>query len=257
MKGSLRFGSAGLYFAGAGLLALVAALSVVGFLHAAVPAAGVLAATRDLPPGAVIGAGDVTVRRLPAGAVPDGAVRAAGDVVGRRLRFGLVSGDYVRNQHLVPDGNSDVASALTKLGDEYRAIMLPADLVPAMEHLSAGDRLELTGILPVQDPHSNTTVTVPLGTALVVDVGAGSGRSSSGKSAVLVAMKASEVSQLALVMRAGSITIAVVGTGENIKPAPSVRLESLTGNATAAQPAGQPSGKPAGQAATPGAQSHP
>ena len=244
MKGSfaaIRFSGAGLFFVGAGLLAALAALSIFGYLRAAVPSVGVLVVSRDLEPGAVVQAADMELRRVPAAALPDGAFRSPDAAVGRRLRYGLTAGDFLRERHLVPPENSDLAIGLSKFGDEYRAVMLPAELVPGTDHLIPGDRLELTGTLPVQDQRSNTVVALPVGTALVMSVNTAKGQSD--KSTVLVALPASEVSRLALAMRAGTLTVAVLGSGEASKPAPPLRLDTLT---AVAAPPGSPPAAPSG-----------
>lgn len=223
---AVRYSGAGLFFLGAVLLALLAGMTIFGYLRSAVPSTEVLTISRDLPPGAIISESDLTVQKVPKGVLPAGTIVSAKDAVGRRIRFGLAGGDYLRTQHLVPDGNSDVAAKVSEMGIEYRAVMLPGDLVPASTRLIPGDRLELTAVLPVQDQKTNTNVAVPLGVATVLDAKAALGQSD--KTVVLVAMPAAEVSKLALAMRSGSLMVAVHGTGELSPSASPIRLDALT-----------------------------
>lgn len=224
---AIRYSGAGLFFFGAVLLALLAGVTVYSYLSSAAPSSEVIVVAHDLPPGATLTAADLETRKVAASAVPGEAIRTAKDAVGKRIRFGLAGGDYLRRQHLAPDDAGDVAGKVAAMGEEYRAVMLPGELVPAMDRLLPGDRLELTGVLPVQDGRSNTNVAVPLGVATVMDVKEAKGQTD--KATVLVAMRAGEVPKLALTMRVGALTVAVEAAGKEAAPAPSLRLEALTG----------------------------
>lgn len=224
---AIRFSGAGLFFAGAALLALLTGFSIYGYLKSAVPTATVYVTVRDLPPGTTITVRDVATQRVSDAAVPDGAVQNKEALVGRRIRYGLVTGDMVRDRHLVPQGSSDVARAVADQGEEYRAVMIPGDLVPAIDRLVPGDKLELTGVLPVRDSATNSSVAVHLGFATVLDVHLS--KSSNDKSTVLVTLRAAEVSRLALTLRAGSLMVAVQGTDQQPGETAPLRLEALTG----------------------------
>jgi pilus assembly protein CpaB len=228
---AVRFSGAGLFFVGAALLALLAGFSVYGFLRSAAPTGQVFVVVRDLPPGAILADGDLKVLKVASGAVPDGAVADPKAVVGRRVRYGLVAGDLLREAHLVAQGNSDVSVKVAEKGSEYRAVMLPGELVPAVDRLVPGDQLELTGVLPIQDVKNSTTVALHVGTASVLDVLASKGQGGTDKTTVLVALPSTEISRLALTMRSGSLTVAVRGIGQNTQPAPPLRLDVLTGQA--------------------------
>lgn len=260
MKGvseSIRYSGAGLYLGAALLLALLAGFAVYSFLHAAVPNVQVFVVTRDLPPGAKISESDIASKQVPAAAMPDGAVTKKEAIVGQRTRFGLASGDVIRSGHLAPVANSDIPQQVAVMGDTYRAVMIPADLVPGQGRLVAGDRLELLAVLQVQDGPKATSKLVPLGLATVLDTP--QNPNSSDKTTILVAMKAEEVSRYALAMRTGSLVVTVPGK-EPAEFVPSLKVDDLVGVSPAATPApgqpqvatqpqgpGQPAGQPAGQ----------
>lgn len=249
MKGimnALRFSGAGLFFVGAGLLALLTGFSIYAYLGSAVPSSQVFIVTRDLPPGSEITDLDLQASLLPAGAVPAGAIKSKQQATGLRVRFGLMSGDIVREAHLVPKGSSELGQALQEKGPQYRAVMLPAELVPAIDRLLPGDKLELTGVLPFNDLQTSTKVAVPLGTAIVLEVRKAQGQTD--QTAVLVALQASEVSRLALTMRTGNLMVAV--RGDDTEPAPAMRLEEVTGEPL--RQTAQPQTVPPNQAAQTG-----
>lgn len=229
---AVRYSGAGLFFFGAVLLALLAGLAVYGYLSSSVPTESVLTVTKELVPGAPVTAADLQVKKMPASALPQGAIRSIEVAEGRRIRFGLAAGDVLREQHLVPESNGDVAAKLSEMGAEYRAVMLPGDLVPAVDRLIPGDRLELTGVLPVQDQRVNSSVAVPLGIGTVLSVHLADGQADD--STVLVAMLAGDVSKLALARRVGAVTVAVQGAGDPTGPVAPMRLEALTGQQAAA-----------------------
>jgi len=228
---AIRYSGAGLFFFGAVLLALLAGLTVYSYLSSSVPSSEVLVVTRDLPPGASLAAADIMVKKVPASAMPAEALGSLKEAEGRRVRYGLAAGDFLRKPHLVQDDAGDVAGKVAEMGQEYRAVSIAGELVPAFDRLLPGDRLELTGVLPVQDSRTNSNVAVSLGVATVLDVRAAKGQTD--KSTVLVAMRESEVPKLALTQRVGALLVAVQGTGEPGSPVPNLRLEALTG-------AGQP-----------------
>lgn len=232
---AVRYSGAGLFFFGAVLLAILAGLTVFGYLRSAVPSVEVLTVTRDLPPGATLEAGDIVTKTITQGAVPKGALTVVKDAVGQRIRYGLVEGDYLRDSHLVPRDTSDVAEKVTETGAGYRAVMLPGELVPAPDRLIPGDRLELTAVLPLQSQQVDTQVAMPLGLVTVIDTKTAKGNSDD--TVVIVALPAAEVSKLALAMRTGSLLVAVHGTGDVTPSGGPVRLDLLT---TGAMPTAQP-----------------
>jgi Flp pilus assembly protein CpaB len=225
---AIRHSGAGLFFFGAVLLALLAGLTIYSYLSSAVPSSEVLVVARDLAPGATVAAADLVVKKVPTSALPAEAISSTKDAEGKRIRFGLAAGDTLRKAHLVPDGTGDVAGKVTAMGEQYRAVSIPGDLVPAYDRLLPGDRLELTGVLPVQDNRSNSSVAVSLGVATVLDVRKATGQTD--KPSVLVALLDQEVPRLALTLRVGALTVAVQGETEAADPVPALRLETLTGS---------------------------
>lgn len=220
----VRFSGAGVFFGAAVFLALLAGISIYGFLQSAVPSATVLMLVRDLPPGSEVTAQDLAVRQVPESGMPEGAIREQQEAVGKRLRFGLVAGDVVRTLHLVKEASSEIPQRVTTLGGEYRAVMIPGELVPATLRLVPGDRLELLGVLPIQDSTRNTTVVMPVGLATILDIP----RSESDRGMVLVALQAEEVARLALTMRSGTLVVAVQGSDQPNEMVPSLLLDDLT-----------------------------
>jgi Flp pilus assembly protein CpaB len=224
---AIRYSGAGLFVIGAVLLAGLAGLTVYSYLAAAAPTAEVVQVTRDLPPGAEIAAADLSVTKIPKAAVPAGAIQAGKVAVGRRVRLGLAQGDILREQHLTPQGAGDVPQKLSGMGEAYKAVMLPGELVPALERLIPGDKLELTSVLPVEEEQRGTTIAMPLGVATVLEVRQAQGQTD--RSIVLVALKAEDVSKLALTMRSGTLQVAVQGKGQEGMAVAPLRLDELVG----------------------------
>jgi len=82
-------------------LAVVLALTPGSGAAAAVP---VVVASRDLAPGTVLGAGELTLHELPATVVPDGAARATTAVLGRTLAAPIRRGEPLTDVRLAgPD----------------------------------------------------------------------------------------------------------------------------------------------------------
>lgn len=235
---ALRYSGAGLFFIVAAGLAVLAGAMVHAYMNSAVQTETVLVVTREIPAGTTITAQDVAAKAIPAGGAPAAAARERSQVVGQRARVGLVAGAVVQADHLVR-GGSDLASKVAAMGEDYRMIMLPADLVPAAERLVAGDRLELTGLFPVADQKASTLVTIPLGTATVLDAPQGArGQGEGGRSVVLVAVKAEQASLIALTLRSGSLATALLGHGKDSPPAPSLRVDAVV-SSLGARPASQ------------------
>jgi pilus assembly protein CpaB len=70
----------------------------------------VVVAARDLAPGTVVGAGEVTLRELPPQVVPDGAARSPGVVVGRTLAAPVRRGEPLTDVRLT---GSELIRAVT------------------------------------------------------------------------------------------------------------------------------------------------
>lgn len=144
------------------LIALVALLLGGGtagaLLVAANPDAGttrVLAAARDIPPGAPLDLAaltSVTVRLGPAGTLAFGAADAA-QLAGMRTTHALLAGQVIQR--------SDVASAAARQATALRSLVVPVRSAPP---LAAGDRVDL---LVITGAASGTAV-LPFATDLLV-----------------------------------------------------------------------------------------
>lgn len=133
----LRRATAALLVGLAAVLALTAGRGTEG-----VP---VVVVTRDLAPGAVLGAGDVQVLGLPAPVVPDGAARGTGAVLGRTLAAPLRRGEPVTDVRLTgPDlvravsADPAMVSVPIRLADpEVAALLHPG---AAVDVVTVGER---------------------------------------------------------------------------------------------------------------------
>lgn len=139
------------------------------------------------------------------GSLPPAPQRALG---GRRLATALIEGDYVRNGHLT-DEAGDVSTQLAELGEEYRAIMLPEDILPAMDRLNQGDRIELTVVMPVKTASEATQMAIQVTYGTVVDVL----MQDDEPIGLLLAVKKDDVPRTALALESGTVTAAFVPTG--------------------------------------------
>lgn len=94
-------------------------------------------ATRDLAAGATIGAGDVTLTRLPTAGTPHDATLS--DPHGLTLRDSIASGEIIRDGRLTK-ANGKLAA---QLGDAAGALTISTDGTP----LEAGDLVDLYGLI--------------------------------------------------------------------------------------------------------------
>lgn len=209
----------------AGVTALAAA-RLVGQAEASAARYGslrpVVVATRPVDMGAVLRAGDVEVRPLPAAFLPDDHVAAAAEVVGRTVVVGLFPGLPVVRGHLAPDGVRGVAALLPP---GTRAVAVPAG--GASAPVGTGD---LVDVLATFDPTSSDTgePTFAVATAaLVVDVA---------EERATVAVSPEEARRVAFAVAHGVVTLAVTtptaaasggggvsGTSTPAAPAPTPR----------------------------------
>lgn len=84
----------------------------------------VLVAARDLPPGTVLAAGDVTPRDLPVPVVPDGAARTLTTVLGRTLAAPVRRGEPLTDVRLT---GSDLTRAISTRPDTVSVPLRLAD----------------------------------------------------------------------------------------------------------------------------------
>lgn len=200
-----------LYIIGAAACALLAGAIHSSYLRSLEDTTPVYVAARDLNPGMVLTARDLTKVDIPTAAVPKGAVQDVDQAVGKRMKTALIQGDILREGHFT-DASNDVSAQLAHMGDEYRALMLPADILPAANRLQPGDYIELTAVLPVmlpgrEDP-TQSAVFVTHGT--VVDVVKDSDDKVLG---IILAVHQDDVGRIALALRVGTVTAAFLPAG--------------------------------------------
>jgi len=100
-------------------------------------------ATRDLPLGSVLAAGDVTEIDVPVGLAPRGVLRQAGEAVGRLLKVPLVQGEMVMQHHLANPTNITHDLAFV-LGNDQVLMAFPAeDLMSQLDILQRGDLVDI------------------------------------------------------------------------------------------------------------------
>ena len=143
----------------------------------------------EVPPGSVVGAGDVRVEWWPARLAPRDAVSAVDDVAGRVAVVALWPGEPVLRRRLAPDGLTGVA-ALVPLG--MRAVAVPID-GPGLS-LRVGDSVDVLATF-----ESEPTVVVAESVA-VVAVGEG---------VVTVAVAAEVAPKLAYATARATLTLAL------------------------------------------------
>lgn len=115
-----------------GLAAVAAAVAVALGLQAtsprAAPTATVVAATRDLPAGSLVTAGDVAVRSLPPEAVPAGAVVSAAALLGRTTAGPVREGEVMTDVRVVSgtilDGYPGRVAAPVRIADAGAVALL-------------------------------------------------------------------------------------------------------------------------------------
>ena len=164
----------------------------------------VVVATRPVAMGAVLRAGDVAVRSVPASFLPERHLGAASEAVGRTVVVALFPGVPVVRDQLAPDGLRGVAALLPP---GTRAVAVPGGAASAP--VQAGDVVD---VLATFDPSGPTagdpTVTVAAG-ALVVDVG---------DDATTVAVGPEEAKRVAFTVAHGVVTLAVAGVNGTSTP---------------------------------------
>ncbi|MDQ6727547.1 MAG: Flp pilus assembly protein CpaB [Actinomycetota bacterium] len=193
-------------------LALVTATTVSGLVGRAGAQAArfgqlrpVVTAAGPLEVGAVVRAGDVTVRSVPAAFLPDGALRSASAAVGRTVVVPLFRGAAVVAANLAPDGLSGIA-ALLPAGSRAVAVPTGVQSVP----LRRGDRVDV--LATFDPPPAGQDPTFPVAeAALVVDVG---------QEAAAVAVAPAEATRVAYALAAGRVTLSLTAAATPASPAP-------------------------------------
>ena len=153
----------------------------------------VVVATRDLPPGHVLEAGDTEVVDLPEAAVPDGAVGRV--EAGRVVRSGAFEGEVLLRRRLAGDG---VVGPAALLPEGTRAVAVPVEPGSAPP-LAVGQHVDVVGIVAVDgvpEPALLATAAPVLAVA---------------ERAVTVAVAPDRVPMLAAALAAGTVTLALAG----------------------------------------------
>src|SRR2546421_2050708 len=154
-----------------------------------------LVATRDVPIGAQLHAGDVESRSLPSALVPPDAVNDAGQAQGRVVVVPLFAGQALVRRQLAPWG---VTGAAALLPPGKRGIAVAAG--PAAAKLGKGDTVD---VLATFDPATSAaagkepTFPVAVG-ATVIDVG---------DDAVTIAVDPEEAKRVAFATAHGAVTV--------------------------------------------------
>ena len=191
-----------LFWAAVAVLALLTA-SVVGRLVGRAQAEAArygslrtaAVATRAVEVGAVLDAGDVALRRVPAAFLPEGWVGSPEEVLGRTVVAAVFPGQALVRAQLAPEGMRGIGAALPPGG---RAVGVPTG--PAGPPLEKGDVVD---VLATFDPEAagGGDPTFPVASAaLVVDVG---------EESATVAVTAEEANRVAFAVAHGMVTLAV------------------------------------------------
>jgi Flp pilus assembly protein CpaB len=115
-------------------------------LPATVP---VVVAAADLPPGAVLAAGDLAVARYPPAVLPAGVSADAGTLVGQTLAGGVRAGEPVTDVRVVGAGLTaqlapgQVAAPVRPADLAVSALVRPGDRVDVLATASGADRAEV------------------------------------------------------------------------------------------------------------------
>lgn len=214
---------------GALLVAMAAGVIAVVSMRWAQPTVPVVVVVRDVPPGASLSAGDVTVRTLPPVAVPSDAIRKPSDAEGLRVRTGLVAGDTVRRAHMATDG-SNLAARLSHLGTdtggEWRAVALPGDIVGGLlGRLVMGDQVDIESVVTVMAERGSTRMAIHVTQAIVLDT---EKPMNSDKGWLILAIPAEDVPRISLALAEGRITLSARPTEAGDVRRPPTRIDDVT-----------------------------
>jgi Flp pilus assembly protein CpaB len=150
----------------------------------------VVVATRSVPLGGEVRAGDVRVVRMPRSLMPPGAVRSLSAAVGRWALAELSTGEVVLRRRLAPDGVRGLAALVP---EGWRAVAVPMD--------QAGVRVDVGDVVDVLATFDTVEPAAPVVSgALVVDVR---------EDAVTVAAPFDATTRLAAALTHGTVTLAL------------------------------------------------
>jgi Flp pilus assembly protein CpaB len=188
---------------------IVAALLVLlAAVLALVPATGsaavpVVVAARDLTPGAVLDAGEVSLRELPDHLVPDGSARSATEVLGRTLAAPVRRGEPLTDVRMV---GADLARAVSAdPGAASVPLRLPDPDIAALLHPGA-----VVDVVTIGERQTQPVVLARRARVLAVLAPSTSGgrRSAEGR-LVLVALDAGAATRVAAASLSQAVTVTV------------------------------------------------
>lgn len=205
----------------AGLTALVAARVIAGdvaALHGRARAAGAevaaVVATRDLPLGHTLEAGDFEATLRYERHLPDGALRGDDGLAGRVVTVPIVEGGVVTERHLGPVDRTGLDGVVP---EGMRAVRVVAEETPPVAAGSVVDVLVTfdPGLVP---PELDATTTVVEG-GLVVDAGEVDGTDPArGATGVILLVDEAAARRLAFAMASGMVTLALAPPEEACCP---------------------------------------
>jgi Flp pilus assembly protein CpaB len=198
-----------LLWAGAALVAVVTAITVIGSvsslrhqdsafgrLHSLV------VARRDLPVGTRVSAGDLTARRLRGEAPEPDTITHASDAVGHTVRSPLLRGDALTARHLAP-GRRSALSGIVPTGRRAVRLVIEHGLRPAV-----GDVVDVLATFDpatLGDGGDPTVLIAPAVPVLAVDAAAASGDTVG----VTVLVTPHQASRLAFSASTGTLSLAL------------------------------------------------
>jgi Flp pilus assembly protein CpaB len=153
----------------------------------------VVVATRDLPVGHVLGAGDTARKEVPAALAPPGALAAV--PAGRAVRMPVFDGEVLVQRRLAPPGVGGVAA---RLPAGMRAVAIPTEPGTA-PRLQVGQRVDVVAVAASSD--GSVPGFVLARAAPVVDVREG---------AAAVAVDPEVVPRIAVALAEGAVSLALV-----------------------------------------------
>jgi Flp pilus assembly protein CpaB len=133
-----------------GLAAAAVATGLSALAPAPQPALAVLAAARDLPAGARVGADDVRLVDLPTAVAPGGALRAASQATGRVLAGAVRAGEPLTDVRLLGAGLHPAD------GEVAVPVRVAEPALPLL--VETGDRIDVLAAAPQGDDVARTVV---------------------------------------------------------------------------------------------------
>lgn len=200
------------------MLAGCAGLLTYRWLRAAVPSAEILIARRDIRPWERVTAADFTLQARPTSAVPADALRDPAVLSGLVSRGQILAGDLVRPGHFAQAQGSSLSMALAQTPEMRVIALTPEQLEGLGALLTPGDRVDVLGVMSIQNGQVNEhRIGVLAAGATVVQVAAptSGGIGGSTGSTILVSMLPDEAAKTKLAQATGKVYVQLtVGQGE-------------------------------------------